>query len=56
MQTVFKVLERCSIPTDLVSVANYMSTAELTRLIEAQRPRLSDKKTLIIEAGQVVQN
>ena len=47
MQTVFKVLERCGVPTDLVSVADYMSCAELRKLIEAQRPPLADKKALL---------
>ena len=49
MQTVFKVLERCGVATDLVSVADYMSTAELRKLIEAQRPPLAGKKSLLIE-------
>ncbi len=47
MQTVFKVLDTCAIKTDLVTVADYMSMARLTELMEQQGGALADRKRLL---------
>ena len=47
MQTVFKVLDACGIKTDLVTVADYMSMARLTELIEHQGSALADRERLL---------
>ena len=52
MQTVFKVLDACGITTDLVTVANFMSTARLRKLIEARGKQLADRNDLIREVKE----
>ena len=47
MQTVFKVLDACGIRTDLVTVADYMSMARLTELMEQRGGSLADHKRLL---------
>ena len=47
MQMVFKVLEACGVTTDLLTVADYMSTARLTELIEQQGNALANRERLL---------
>jgi len=47
MQTVFKVLEACAIKTDLITVADYMSIARLTELMEHQGGTIADRERLL---------
>jgi type IV secretory pathway TraG/TraD family ATPase VirD4 len=47
MQMVFKVLEACGVTTDLLSVADYMSTARLTELIERRGNALDHRQHLL---------
>ena len=47
MQTVFKVLDASGIKTDLVTVADYMSMARLTELVECQGDALPDRERLL---------
>ena len=47
MQMVFKVLEAAGVTTDLLSLADYMSTERLTELVERQGDALVDRDRLL---------